>query len=90
MYKLVKEEGFTEMIDYITNYIFVFINVEGSFVYNDGSMYELIRDFTNYDLISIDEMHNQVSLEDSNNEYIYKLIQPYVNPQMCETVTQIF
>ena len=82
MYKLVKEECFTEMIDYITNYIFVFINVEGSFVYNDGSMYELIRDLVDYGLISIDEMRNQVSFEYSNNEDIDKLIQPYVNPQM--------
>ena len=90
IYKLVREEGFPDMIDDIANDIYAFSNGEGMFVYNEDSMYELLRDLVNYDLICINDTEDAISVEDSNNEDVAKLIQPYVNPQMCQTIAQSF
>ena len=90
IYKLVREEGFPDMIDDIANDIYAFSNGEGMLVYNEDSMYELLRDLVNYDLICINDTEDAISVEDSNNEDIAKLLQPYVNPQMCQTIAQSF
>lgn len=90
VYKIIRNEGFPDMIDCICNDIYDGFYNGGSFVYDENGMYELLHDLVNYDAVSFNNTGDSISPEFSNYDNVARLIMPYVTPEMCKRISSNF